>query len=273
MDNYETTFGIRTIEFDRDRGLLLNGKKILVKGVNIHHDLGPLGAAAFERGFERRLEGLKKLGCNGVRLSHNPHDKYILDWCDRNGMLVYDEAFDKWEDQFFGEGNDFDDHWQKSLENFIKRDRNHPSVFIWSVGNETKQQRDPKSNFGIDQMKEMAEFVRNLDPTRKITCGQHPSRKSGAYRTENYYREGPPEMVFYMDVVSTNYREEFWPVDRANYPQLTYILAHEQEEVLTRVCVALAVLPVQRGDVRESTTTKVLCWSRPRASKSQRSPR
>lgn len=228
IDSYESTFGIRTIEFDRDRGLLLNGEKVLVKGVNIHHDLGPLGAAAFERGFERRLEGLKKLGCNGVRLSHNPHDKFVLDWCDRNGMLVVDEAFDKWDDQFFGEGNDFKDHWKESLKALIKRDRNHPSIFLWSVGNETRQQRDPKADFGVPMLKEMVDFVHKFESSRQVTCGLHPSRKSGAYRTENYYREGPPEMVFYMDVVSTNYREEFWPVDRANYPQLKFILSESQ---------------------------------------------
>lgn len=228
VDEYETPFGIRTIRFDSNKGLLLNGEKVLAKGVNIHHDLGPLGAAAFERGFERRLEGLKKLGCNAIRLAHNPHDEFILDWCDQNGMLVFDEAFDKWDDQFFGEGNAFEDHWRSSLEAFIKRDRNHPSVFLWSVGNETRQQRDPKADFGIPMMKEMADFVHKLEPSRSVTCGLHPSRKSGAYRTENYYREGPPEMEFYMDVVSTNYREEFWPVDRANYPQLTFILSEAQ---------------------------------------------
>lgn len=228
VDVYETTFGIRTVEFDRDKGLLLNGEKVLVKGVNIHHDLGPLGAAAFQRGVERRLEGLKRLGCNGIRLSHNPHDESILDWCDRNGMLVLDEAFDKWDDQFYGQGNRFEDHWKKSLENFIRRDRNHPSVFLWSVGNETRHQRSPREDFGVPMMKEMAAFVHGLEPTRLVTCGLHPSRKSGAYRTENYYREGPPEMVFYMDVVSTNYREEFWPVDKANYPQLIFILSEAQ---------------------------------------------
>lgn len=228
VDEYTTIFGIRTIEFDRQEGFLLNGQKVLVKGVNLHHDLGPLGAAAFERGFARRLEGLKKLGSNAVRLSHNPHDPFILDWCDRNGMLVLDEAFDKWDDQFFGQGNDFEKHWRESLEWFIRRDRNHPSVFLWSVGNETRQQRNPRADFGIPMMKEMAAFAHQLDPSRQVTCGLHPSRKSGAYRTENYYREGPPEMVFYMDVVSTNYREEFWPVDKARYPQLIFILSEAQ---------------------------------------------
>lgn len=228
VDQLDTDFGIRTVAFDPNRGLLLNGEKVLVKGVNIHHDLGPLGAAAFERGFERRLEGLKRLGCNAIRLAHNPHDEFIMDWCDRNGMLVYDEAFDKWNDQFFGEGNSFDDNWKSSLRAFIRRDRNHPSVFIWSVGNEPRQQRDPKATFGIDMMKEMVDFVHKLEPTRMVTCGLHPSRKRGAYRSKNYYREGPPEMEFYMDVVSTNYREEFWPMDRANYPQLTFILSEAQ---------------------------------------------
>ncbi|SFE53704.1 beta-galactosidase [Thermophagus xiamenensis] len=227
-DTYESTFGIRTIEFDRNKGLLLNGRKVLVKGVNIHHDLGPLGAAAFERGYARRLEGLKKLGCNAIRLAHNPHDKFILEWCDRNGMLVMDEAFDKWSDQFFGQGNDFNLHWQESLTAFIKRDRNHPSVFIWSVGNETHQQRSPRYQFGVPMMKKMRDFIHSFEPTRKVTCALHPSRKSGAYRTKNYYREGPPEMEFYMDVVSTNYREEFWPVDKADYPQLIFILSEAQ---------------------------------------------
>lgn len=228
VDEYETTFGIRTVEFDPEQGFLLNGRKVLVKGVNIHHDLGPLGAAAFKRGFERRLEGIKKLGSNAVRLSHNPHDKAVLEWCDRNGMLVLDEAFDKWEDQFFGEGNSFKDHWKGSLEALIRRDRNHPSIFLWSVGNEPTQQKSPRYDFGVPMLKELVDFVHKLEPTRKVTSGLHPSRKGGAYQTENYYREGPPEMVFYMDVVSTNYREEFWPVDKAAYPQLTFLLSEAQ---------------------------------------------
>jgi beta-galactosidase len=228
VDLYQTSFGLRCVEFDAEKGLMLNGRKILVKGVNIHHDLGPLGAAAFRRGYERRLEGLKKLGCNAIRLSHNPHDTAILDWCDKNGMLVLDEAFDKWADQFFGEGNDFNDYWRSSLESFVRRDRNHPSVFLWSVGNETTQQRSPRYGFGVPMLKEMVAFVHQLEPTRKVTCGLHPSRKSGAYRTENYYREGPPEMEFYMDIVSTNYREEFWAVDKAAYPQLMFLLSEAQ---------------------------------------------
>ncbi len=227
-DKYESAFGVRTIEFHRDKGLLLNGRKVIAKGLNIHHDLGPLGAAAFERGFERRLEGLKKLGCNAIRLSHNPHDKFILDWCDRNGMLVMDEAFDKWEDQFFGEGNDFDEHWRASLTAFVKRDRNHPCIFLWSVGNETQQQKSAKHGYGVPRLKELVNFMHNFEPSRKVTCGLHPSRKSGAYGTKNYYREGPPEMEFYMDVVSTNYREEFWPVDKDRYPQLIFILSEAQ---------------------------------------------
>lgn len=228
FDIYETTFGIREVEFTPEQGFLLNGRKVLVKGVNIHHDIGPLGAAAFKRGFERRLEGIKALGSNAVRLSHNPHDKSILEWCDRNGILVLDEAFDKWEDQFFGKGNSFKDNWKESLTTFIKRDRNHPSVFMWSVGNEPTQQRSPRYEFGVPILKELVEFVHQFEPTRKVTAGLHPSRKGGAYGTPNYYREGPPEMVFYMDVVSTNYREEFWPVDKKAYPQLIFLLSESQ---------------------------------------------
>jgi beta-galactosidase len=228
VDTYTTMFGIRTVEFTPEQGLLLNGRKVLAKGVNIHHDLGPLGAAAFERGFERRLEGLKRLGVNAIRLSHNPHDKYVLEWCDRNGMLVVDEPFDKWSDQFFGDGNRFKDHWEKSLVAFLKRDRNHPSIILWSAGNEVYQQKSSRSGFGVPMLKEVYAFIRSFEPSRSITVGLHPSRRSGAYRSENYYREGPPEMVFYMDVVSTNYREEFWPMDKANHPQLIFMLSEAQ---------------------------------------------
>ncbi len=228
QDEFETLFGVRTVEFDPNSGMTLNGEKILLKGVNIHHDLGPLGAAAFHRGFERRLEGLKKLGCNAIRLAHNPHDKSILDWCDKNGMLVFDEAFDKWTNQFFGADNSFAENWEESLEAFIRRDRNHPSVFIWSVGNETLQQKGSSRDFGVGQLKKMMSLVNQIDPSRKITCGLHPARESGKYKTEDYYTSGPPEMSFYMDVVSTNYREEFWPMDHAKYPQLNFILSESQ---------------------------------------------
>lgn len=228
-DRYETTFGLRDIDFDREKGLLLNGKKVLVKGVNMHHDLGPLGAAAFQRGFERRLEGFKKLGCNAVRLSHNPHSRHVLDWCDRNGILVFDEAFDKWQGQYFGKENDFNDHWKESLTWLVKRDRNHPSVFIWSVGNEVTQQRKAKENYGVDMMEEMRAHVHALDPGRKVTVALAPARQRGVTKNKSeFYRSGPPELEFCSDVVSVNYREEFWPLDRAAYPQLIFMLSEAQ---------------------------------------------
>ena len=228
-DCYHSTFGIRTIEFDRDKGLLLNGRKVLVKGVNMHHDLGPLGAAAFSRGYERRLSGFKKLGCNAIRLSHNPHSKYVLDWCDKNGVLVFDEAFDKWSNQYFGKENKFRDYWKASLTSFIKRDRNHPSVFVWSVGNEVAQQKNGEDNFGADLLKEMVDYVRALEPSRKVTAGLFPARRYGTLKEKkNFFREGPPEMEFYSDVVSVNYREEFWPLDKAKYPQLIFMLSEAQ---------------------------------------------
>ncbi len=228
-DSYETSFGMRDIEFDREKGLLLNGEKVFLKGVNMHHDLGPLGAAAFHRGFERRLEGFKRLGCNAVRLSHNPHSHYVLEWCDRNGMLVFDEAFDKWDGQYFGKDNDFKDLWEESLTWFVKRDRNHPSVFIWSVGNEVTQQRKTKDNYGVEMMEEMRAHVHALDPGRKVTVALAPARRHGVTKNKSeFYRSGPPELEFHSDVVSVNYREEFWPLDRAKYPQLIFMLSEAQ---------------------------------------------
>jgi beta-galactosidase len=147
VDEYQTTFGIREIRMTPERGLMVNGKKLVAKGGNMHHDLGCLGSAALEKGYERKLLKLKEMGCNSIRLSHNPHAPVLLDVADRLGFLVINEAYDKWTSQFYGGVESFEDNWQKDLTAFIKRDRNHPSVYIWSMGNEVYKQwgrHDPK---------------------------------------------------------------------------------------------------------------------------------
>lgn len=220
-------FGIRDIQFDPSQGLLVNGKKAFAKGVNIHHDLGCLGAAAFKRGFERRLELLKEMGCNAIRLSHNPHAECILDMCDRMGILVFNEAFDKWNDLANARMASFEETWRKDLEDFIKRDRNHPSVFIWSVGNEvTDQQLFGKDNFGVDLLKEMIDTVHKTDPTRKVTCALFPAREKGIrYDDKKYPDSEPAEMAHHMDVVSVNYMERFFSRDHEKYPGMIFILS------------------------------------------------
>jgi len=213
MDVQHTRFGIRTVHFNPEQGFLLNGRKVFLKGVNIHHDLGPLGAAAYAKGFKRRLLGLKAMGCNALRLSHNPHDKSVLDLCDELGILVFDESFDKWHAEFYGADNAFEDNWQHDLAWFIKRDRNHPSVFIWSVGNEVFGKKDYKDPKFVTLLKTMMDSVRRVDPTRKITSGMYPVRDE----------DEPAPMAFYMDVMSDNYMSRFYKRDRIKFPQLVFI--------------------------------------------------
>jgi len=229
-DSYVTNFGIREVDFTPEEGFLLNGRKVFLKGVCLHHDLGPLGAAAFDAGWERRLSVLKnELGCNAIRLSHNPYPQFVLDWCDRNGILVFDESYDKWNTQYYGPENAFDDHWQDDVRTFVERDRNHPSVFIWSVGNEvTNQYTGEDSTYGVPQLRKMVDFVHQTDPSRKVTCALYPARYNAIkYNVPDYYTSAPHQMAFYADVMSVNYQAGFFKKDRPQYPQLIYLLSEE----------------------------------------------
>lgn len=170
IDRTETNFGLRSIRFDAANGFLLNGKRVILKGGCIHHDNGPLGAAAIDRAEERKIELLKNAGYNAIRISHNPPSQQLLDACDRLGMLVIDEAFDMWElaknpqDYHLN----FKEWWQRDLDAMIMRDRNHPSVIIWSIGNEIFEAPDTA---GYRMAKMLADEVRKLDATRAVTAG------------------------------------------------------------------------------------------------------
>jgi beta-galactosidase len=167
LDRQSTDFGFRTIEFTADKGFLLNGRRVDIKGVCNHHDLGPLGAAFNTRAAERQLEILKEMGCNSIRTSHNPPAPELLDLCDKMGFLVMDEAFDCWER---GKGKKdyhihFDAWYLEDLTAMIRRDYNHPSVFMWSIGNEVPDQGNPQL------AKRLANIVHMEDPTRPVTAG------------------------------------------------------------------------------------------------------
>ncbi len=168
IDRTETPFGIRSLKFDGQKGLLLNGQVVKLKGGCVHHDLGPLGAASIDRAEERKVELIKKAGYNAIRLSHNPPSPGFLNACDRLGMLVLDEAFDMWEKAKNPEDYHlyFKDWSQRDLESIILRDRNHPSVMMWSIGNEIFEASD---SAGYRNAKRLSEEVRKLDPTRPIT--------------------------------------------------------------------------------------------------------
>jgi beta-galactosidase len=170
IDKYESLFGIRYSNFDSKSGFSLNGKPLKILGVCMHHDLGALGAAVNTRAMERQLQILKAMGCNAIRTAHNPPAPELLDLCDKMGFIVMDEAFDMWKKKKnkFDYSIDFDEWHRKDLEDQIKRDRNHPSVFMWSIGNEIREQFD---STGIGLTKELVQIVKDLDPTRPVTCG------------------------------------------------------------------------------------------------------
>ena len=167
-DQVINNFGIRSIHFDAVTGFLLNGKKTLLRGGCIHHDNGPLGSVAIDRAEERKIELLKAYGYNAVRTSHNPPSQQLLDACDRLGLFVIDEAFDMWEE---GKNKDdyhlyFKDYWRKDLRSVILRDRNHPAVIIWSIGNEIPERADSS---GLSITRELVDEVRLFDSSRPIT--------------------------------------------------------------------------------------------------------
>ncbi|MGE5599274.1 MAG: glycoside hydrolase family 2 TIM barrel-domain containing protein, partial [Bacteroidota bacterium] len=164
-----TRCGIRSISFDAARGFLLNGRPLKLRGGCVHHDNGPLGAASYDRAEERRVELLKANGFNAVRCAHNPPAPAFLDACDRLGLLVIDEAFDCWRagKNPYDYHTAFDDWWRRDLESMVRRDWNHPSVIMWSIGNELVERGEPE---GARIAKVLADYVRGLDPTRPVTA-------------------------------------------------------------------------------------------------------
>ena len=168
IDEVSTPFGIRSIEWSAERGFLLNGKAVKMTGGCVHHDNGPLGAAAFDRAEERRVQILKESGFNAIRASHNPPSPAFLDACDRLGMLVMDEAFDCWSKgkNPYDYNVAFKEWWQRDIDAMVLRDRNHPSVVMWSIGNEVPERGEP---LGAEEAKMIADYLRDLDRTRPIT--------------------------------------------------------------------------------------------------------
>jgi beta-galactosidase len=215
-DTVDTPFGIRKIEYDVDRGFLLNGRHVKMNGVCLHHDSGCLGAAVPERVWQRRLEILKAMGCNAIRTSHNPPAPEFLDLCDRMGFLVMDEAFDEWTigKTKYGYHQYFEQWSERDLTDFIHRDRNHPSVVMWSVGNEVREQ--PREG-GAEVLRKLADVVHREDKTRPFTQGCDNIAADGGSTT--------PEFLEMLDIVGYNYvdrwherRELYYSIDRHDHP-------------------------------------------------------
>jgi len=179
VDRYDTPFGIRTLAFTARNGFLLNGRRVPIQGVCNHHDLGALGAAINARAIERQCEILKAMGCNAIRTSHNPPAPELLEIADRRGILIMDEAFDVWRSSKRGDDYSqiFNEWHERDLQALVRRDRNHPSVIIWSIGNEVMEQGDAVLT------KHLADIVRREDPTRPVSNGYNDpdgGRASGA---------------------------------------------------------------------------------------------
>lgn len=205
--------GVRKIEIDAAQGLRVNGESMKLRGGCVHHDNGPLGSVCIPRAEERRVEILKANGFNAIRTSHNPPSRDFLDACDRLGMLVIDEAFDCWE---AGNKNPQDYHlyfkewWQRDLESMIVRDRNHPCVILWSIGNEINERAEPH---GVEIGKALAAYAHKLDPTRKVTAAichawDHPKQT---------WDDMQPAFT-YLDVGGYNYQWSEYEKDHAKYP-------------------------------------------------------
>ncbi len=222
LDRYETPFGVRSFVFDREKGFLLNGKPTKIKGVCDHHDLGSLGAAVNRRALERQLEILKEMGANGIRTSHNPPAPELLELCDRVGFIVMDEAFDMWKKK----KTDFDyhldwDQWhRRDLEDMVLRDRNHPSIFIWSIGNEIPEQGD---STGVTIARELAGIIKSLDQTRPVTsaCNEPNPRN-------NIIKSGA------LDLIGYNYHQQEFPNFHKIFPGQTFIATETTSALATR---------------------------------------
>jgi beta-galactosidase len=222
LDAYDTPVGIREALFDADQGFLLNGERVKLNGVCLHHEAGAVGAAVPERVWERRFEILREMGCNAIRTSHNPYAAEFLDLCDRMGFLVMNEAFDEWKvgkGQIgpYGYANYFDEWYERDVRNFVHRDRNHPSVVIWSAGNEIGDQSDPH---GAATLRKLLDVFHTEDPTRPVTCGCDRIASEPASNTVR------PEFLALLDVVGYNYvdrwrdrKEKYYSIDKAAFPQ------------------------------------------------------
>ncbi|WP_298365835.1 glycoside hydrolase family 2 TIM barrel-domain containing protein [uncultured Lutibacter sp.] len=218
VDDYKSTFGIRTIQFDAEKGFFLNGENMKMKGVCLHHDAGVLGAAVPIEVWQRRLKTLKEMGCNAIRTAHNPTAPEFMDLCDEMGFLVMDEFVDKWTNHgdSYMKKNDpnnffnpqgfadpyFEMEWEKNYSETVKRDRNHPSVIIWSVGNENHSPGSIQQNVGL---KKYTSFVRSLDPTRPVISGMERGKDDNPHEKVSDIIES----CLYMDLIALNYGEQW----------------------------------------------------------------
>ncbi len=237
IDNYTSTFGVRDFRLT-NTGLYINDKRVQIKGVNLHHDQGPLGAAFNVRAMERQIEIMKSMGCNAIRTSHNVPAPELLELCDKMGMLVLDEAFDKYDAKIdIQDTTILENYAARNIRNFIVRDRNHPSIFLWSVGNEMPEM-EMNMNNGFERLRTMVNYVRKYDYTRPTTM------------VCDMFESSPLHHFDYYDVHSWNYGRRYsWA--HALSPEKPVIITESASTVSTRGFYELP-LPVQKTDFTHS---------------------
>ena len=214
-DDYTTPLGIRSFEFRADSGFFLNGQHVKLRGVCLHHDLGALGSAVNVRALERQLRIMKEMGVNAIRTSHNPPAPEMLDLADRMGFVIMDEAFDMWRKPKteFDYSRDFPAWHERDLADMVRRDRNHPSVVIWSIGNEVMEQWRDGDSTAAPIATELAGIIRRLDPTRPITAGAN-----------NGSSENPLFTSGALDLLGHNYHHEKWADFPTQFPGKKFII-------------------------------------------------
>jgi beta-galactosidase len=236
VDQESTRFGVRTIEFTADDGFHLNGRRVQLQGVCLHHDQGPLGSAFYPRAMERQLEIMRDMGVNAIRTSHNPPAPELLELCDRMGFVVWDECFDKWNetiDRIAGQPP-LEEYGEKHLKSLVMRDRNHPSVVVWSIGNEINNQPEEKEGLSPERVKFMSGFVRKYDATRPV--GMAINNGGTAYT----------HILDALDVTGWNYGRRYTAA-RERYPKVPILYSESASALSTRGFYELP-LPASRND-------------------------
>ncbi|MFY0686413.1 MAG: DUF4982 domain-containing protein [Cyclobacteriaceae bacterium] len=221
-DTYETKFGIRDFEFDNNKGLILNGQPLKIRGVCLHHDLGALGTAINHRAIERQIEIMKNMGINAIRTAHNPPAPEFLDLCDQMGIIVMNETFDIWSKNKSPHDYAFywDDWHEQDLTDHILRDRNHPSVFIWSIGNEILDQWSPE---GTEIAKKLAGIVKRLDPSRPITAAMNPPTPTNSIAASQA-----------LDLIGYNYHHNMYTTHKESFRNTPFIATETGSTLATR---------------------------------------
>jgi beta-galactosidase len=210
VDTYVTPFGVRTFRFDPQTGFWLNGKHLKLKGLCLHQDAGSMGVAVPDGVYEHRLRWLKEYGCNAVRMAHNQPSPEVLDMCDSLGLLVIDEAFDKWCSGYYAKY--FDKWWRADLSDMIMRDRNHPSIILWSIGNELQEAWND-DNEGVERATMLRDFVHALEPTRPVTLAAQNNHQS--------------KFSAVVDVTGYNYLEARAISEHALHPEQCFVISEE----------------------------------------------